>query len=269
MKNFKKHIWIGLSWSLLLFALSFILFFNFSYMGVRDQSAEKIITTNFKTIIVLFNLKILIVYCIIALFVSLFSWLLKIERKGNIILFHIFIWLWFLLRAVKISPQLFVDPLYMKGGMLQKLQVFITDLLPLWVIYAIVPLVVLAAAWRKKRLAHGLAVIMLLALFIFPFKTAAVKAQKSGRRPNILVLGTDSLRPDHISHNGYFRSTPNIDRLLARGVNFLNAKSSLARTFSSFTSVFTSNFPPDHGVRHMFPRPEELHLQNADIDPGL
>ncbi|TFG78776.1 MAG: hypothetical protein E4H23_07155 [Chrysiogenales bacterium] len=269
MKNFKKHIWIGLSWSLLLFAISFILFFNFSYMGVRDQSAEKIITTNFKTVIVLFNLKILIVYCIVALFVSLFSLLLNIERKGNIFLFHMFIWFWFLLRAVKISPQLFVDPLYMKGGILQKLQIFITDLLPLWVIYAIIPLIVLAASWRKKRLAHGLAVIMLLALFIFPFKTEAVKAQSSGGRPNILVLGTDSLRPDHISHNGYFRSTPNIDRLLARGVNFLNAKSSLARTFSSFTSVFTSTFPPDHRVRHMFPRPEKLQLRMPTLVQAL
>lgn len=254
---------------MLLFALSFILFFNFSYMGVRDQSAEKIITANFKTIIVLFNLKILFIYGVVALIVSLFSLLLRIERRGNIFLFHFFIWFWFLLRAVKISPQLFVDPLYLKGGILQKLQIFITDLLPLWVIYAILPLVVLAVAWRKKRLPHSLAIILLVALFIFPFKTAAVKAQNNGGRPNILVLGSDSLRPDHISHNGYFRSTPNIDRLLGRGVNFLNAKSSLARTFSSFTSVFTSTFPPDHRIRHMFPRPEELQLRMPTLVQAL
>ncbi|MBU4267898.1 MAG: sulfatase [Acidobacteria bacterium] len=269
MKNFKKHIWIGLSWSLLLFALSFILFFNFSYMGVRDQSVEKIITANFKTIIVLFNLKILFIYGVVALIVSLFSLLLRIERRGNIFLFHFFIWFWFLLRAVKISPQLFVDPLYLKGGILQNLQIFITDLLPLWVIYAIMPMVVLAAAWRKKRLPHGLAVIVLVALFIFPFKTTAVKAQKAGARPNILILGSDSLRPDHLSYNGYFRPTPNIDRLLARGANFLNAKSSLARTFSSFTSVFTSTFPPDHRIRHMFPRPEELQLRMPTLIQAL
>jgi hypothetical protein len=261
MKNFKKHIWIGSSWSLLLFALSFILFFNFSYMGVRDQSAEKIITDNFKTIIVLFNLKILLMYGVAALIISLFSFSLKIEHRGNILLFHVFFWFWFLLRGVKVSPQLFVEPLYMKGLVLKNMQIFITDLLPLWAIYAIFPLAVLAVAWRKKRLPHGLAIIALVALFIFPFKTAAVKAQSSGGRPNILVLGTDSLRPDHLSRNGYFRPTPNIDRLLARGANFLNAKSSLARTFSSFTSVFTSTFPPDHQVRHMFPRPEELKLK--------
>lgn len=269
MMTFKKHFGIGLSWSLLLFALSFILFFNFSYMGVRDPSAEKIITANFKTVIILFNLKILLAYLIIALFVSLFSLLLKLERKGYIFLFHMFVWFWFLLRAVKISPQLFVEPLYSKGLLLKNLQIFITDRLPLWVIFVIFPLVVLAAAWRKKRLAQGLAIITLVALFIFPFKTAAAKSSSAGLPPNILVMGADSLRPDHLSYNGYFRPTPNIDRLLARGVNFLNTKSSLARTFSSFTSVFTSTFPPDHGIRHMFPRPEELRLRMPTLIQAL
>jgi hypothetical protein len=269
MKQIKKNIWIGLSLAALLFVLSFILFFNFSYMGVRDPAAEKIITGNFKTIIVLFNLKILLVYGIVALFISLFSLLLKVERRISILLFHLFIWSWFLLRAVKVSPQLFVEPLYSKGGLLQKLQVLITDVIPLWAIYAVFPLVVLLIAWRKKRLPHALGIIALVALFIFPFKTAAVQAQRTGGRPNILVLGTDSLRPDHLSHNGYYRPTPNIDRLLQNGANFLNAKSSLARTFSSFTSVFTSTFPPDHRVRHMFPRPEELKLKLPTLIQSL
>ena len=269
MKNFKKHIWIGLSLSLLLFALSFILFFNFSYMGVRDPQAEKIITANFKAIIVLFNLKILLLYGLVALIVSLFSLALKIERRGNIFLFHMFFWSWFLLRGVKVSPQLFVEPFYMKGGGLKSLQIFITDLLPLWGIYAVLPLAILAVAWRKKRLPHGLAIIALVALFIFPFKTSAVKARNVDSRPNILVLGSDSLRPDHLSHNGYSRPTPNIDRLLASGANFLNTKSSLARTFSSFTSVLTSNFPPDHRIRHMFPRPEELQLKMPTLVQAL
>jgi hypothetical protein len=197
----------------------------------------------------------------VALIVAIFSLLLKLEKKINILLFHIFFWFWFLLKAVKISPQLFVEPLYMKGGLLKSLQVFITDAMPLFVIYAIFPLVIMVMAWKKKRLAHGLLIIALVAAFIFPFKTRAVPTEKPAQNPNILFMGTDSLRPDHLSYNGYFRPTPNIDRLLEHGANFLNAKSSLARTFSSFTSIFTSTFPPDHQIRHMFPRPEELKLK--------
>jgi hypothetical protein len=269
MEIIKKHLRISLFLAAFLFALSFILFFNFSYMGVRDPTAEKIITGSFKTIILLFNLKIMLVYGLVALFVALFSWLLGIRRRGFIFLFSLFVWSWFLLRAIKVSPQLFVEPLYARGGLLMKLQVFITDGLPLWAIYALLPLAVLAIGWKNKRLPHGLVVIALIAAFIFPFKTPAIKAQKAGGRPNILVLGTDSLRPDHLSHNGYHRPTPHIDRLLARGANFLNAKASLARTFSSFTSVLTSNFPPEHRVRHMFPRPEELQLKLPTLAQAL
>ena len=129
MKNIKKNLWIGLIWALLLFVLSFVFFFNISYMGVRDRTIEKTITDNFKGVIIFFNLKILLFYFIAALFIALFSLLLKIERKINIFLFHVFVWSWFLLKGIKISPQLFVEPLYMKGGLLKDLQVFITDVI--------------------------------------------------------------------------------------------------------------------------------------------
>ena len=261
MKNIKKNLWIGLLWALLLFVLSFVFFFNISYMGVRDKTIEKTITDNFKSVIIFFNLKILLAYLVVALVIAIFSLLLKLERKISILFLHVFVWFWFLLKGIKISPQLFVEPLYMKGGLLKILQVFITDSFPLFVIYAIFPLVIMTVAWKKKRLLHGLLVIALVAAFVFPFKTGAIKTGNPSQKPNILVLGTDSLRPDRLSYNGYFRPTPNIDRLLENGANFLNAKSSLARTFSSFTSVFTSTFPPDHQIRHMFPRPEELKLK--------
>ncbi len=261
MKTAKKHIGISLFLAAMLFASSFILFFDFSYMGERDPAAEQVITGGFKTVIVLFNLKIIAVYALVALFIALFTMLLGIERRGMIFLFQLFVWAWFLLLAVKVSPQLFVEPLYARGGLPMKLQAFITDALPLWLIRIAFPLVVMLAACRKRRPWHGAVVIALVVVFIFPFKTPALKAPPAGGRPNILVLGTDSLRPDHLGYNGYRRPTPHIDRLLRRGANFLNAKSSLARTFSSFTSVFTSNFPPEHKVRHMFPRPEELQLK--------
>lgn len=272
MAQIRKHLGIGLFLAALLFALSFILFFNFSYMGVRDQTAEKIITGSFKMVILLFNLKILLVYGLVALFMAMFSLLLHLERRLTIFLFHLFVWSWFLLRAVKVSPQLFVDALYSKGGVLQDFQVFVTDVLPLWAVYLVLPLVVMLTAWRKKRLWHGAIIMAVVVFFIFPFKTPALQSKHEPRpdgRPNILVLGTDSLRPDHLSYNGYFRPTPNIDRLLQHGANFLNAKSSLARTFSSFTSVLTSNFPPDHKVRHMFPRPEELKLKLPTLVQAL
>ena len=270
METIKKHLRIGLSLAASLFALSFILFFDFSYMGVRDAAAEKIITGSFKTIILLFNLKIMLVYGLVALFIALFSWLLRIERRGFIFLFHLFIWSWFLLRAIKVSPQLFVEPLYSKGGLLMKLQVFITDGLPLWVIYALLPLVVAAdrleeqaAAPRAGRHRPGRGLHL-------PLQDPRPSGpRRPAAAPTSWSWAPTRCGPTIFPTTAIHRPTPHIDGLLARGANFLNAKSSLARTFSSFTSVFTSNFPPDHQVRHMFPRPEELQLKLPTLVQAL
>ncbi len=269
MNQAMRHLRISLFLALALFALSFVLFFDFSYMGERDAAVEQIVTGNFKVLILLFNLKILLVYGLVALFLALCSLLLGLERRGSIFAFQLFVWSWFLLRAVKVTPQLFVEPLYSRGGLAAKLQVFVTDVLPLWAIHLLFGLAVMLTALSRRRFWHGLAVVAMVVAFIFPFKTPPLRAQAAAGPPNILVLGTDSLRPDHLSHNGYPRPTPNIDRLLARGANFLNARASLARTFSSFTSVLTSSFPPEHGIRHMFPRPEELRLKRPTLVEAL
>ena len=86
MKNIKKNLWIGSVWALLLFVLACLFFFNISYMGVRDKTIEKVITDNFKGVIIFFNLKILLFYFIVALIIAIFSLLLNIEKKINIFL---------------------------------------------------------------------------------------------------------------------------------------------------------------------------------------
>ena len=53
-----------------------------------------------------------------------------------------------------------------------------------------------------------------------PGDDAALTGAKK-RPKNIIILGSDSLRADHLSCNGYPRLTsPNIDRIAASGVNF-------------------------------------------------
>ncbi len=67
------------------------------------------------------------------------------------------------------------------------------------------------------------------------------------KKPNVLVISVDTLRPDHLSHNGYARNTsPNIDALVARGAVFENAYSSAPWTLPSYASLFTGLLPADH-----------------------
>ena len=60
------------------------------------------------------------------------------------------------------------------------------------------------------------------------------------KQPNLLLLGIDSLRPDHMSLYGYPRlTTPHIDKLAAQGCIFENAFSPSIPTTPGYGSMFT------------------------------
>jgi arylsulfatase A-like enzyme len=79
---------------------------------------------------------------------------------------------------------------------------------------------------------------------------AAALCCGSGDRPlNVLVIGIDTLRSDHLGCYGYGRDTsPAIDGLAGQGVLFENTVSQSPWTLPSFGTVFTSLYPNQHGA---------------------
>jgi hypothetical protein len=74
--------------------------------------------------------------------------------------------------------------------------------------------------------------------------------QHSGGKPNIFIIGVDSLRPDHISYLGYSRlTTPNIDDFLKNSIVFPQTITPLGRTFPSWVSLLTGQYPKSNGAR--------------------
>ena len=68
-------------------------------------------------------------------------------------------------------------------------------------------------------------------------------------RPNILLFTIDACRPDHFGCYGYGRNTtPNIDKIASEGGLFTHAFSQSAWTTPGMISIFTSLYPPTHGV---------------------
>jgi arylsulfatase A-like enzyme/Tfp pilus assembly protein PilF len=67
---------------------------------------------------------------------------------------------------------------------------------------------------------------------------------------NLLVITLDTTRADRLGAYG-FRDieTPTLDRLAAEGVLFEQASTAAPLTLPSHSSIFTSLFPPEHGVR--------------------
>lgn len=87
--------------------------------------------------------------------------------------------------------------------------------------------------------------------------------------PNILMIGSDTLRADRLSALGYRRAlTPNIDQLAEQGVLFANCYVPCARTAPSLISLMTGTWPHTHGIRDNFVADSETRLR-VDALPQL
>ena len=74
-------------------------------------------------------------------------------------------------------------------------------------------------------------------------------ARASEERPNIILIVVDALRPDHLGCYGYMRPTsPNIDSLAGSSVVLETAITQAPWTKGSFSSMFTSLYPFEHGA---------------------
>jgi arylsulfatase A-like enzyme len=77
----------------------------------------------------------------------------------------------------------------------------------------------------------------------------AMGCQRQRHPLNVVIIGVDTLRPDHLGCYGYERETsPAIDRLAAGGVVFENVYSQSPWTLPSFATIFTSLYPMQHGA---------------------
>ncbi len=96
----------------------------------------------------------------------------------------------------------------------------------------------------------GLCGLVLLALAGTSQLGAERQVQRAPQRfPSVLVVTIDTLRVDRISAYGYSRqTTPNLDRLLAQGVRFTQARTVEPLTNPALCSMFTSLHPHEHGA---------------------
>jgi arylsulfatase A-like enzyme len=95
-----------------------------------------------------------------------------------------------------------------------------------------------------RRLAPPSAFLLLLLCWL-QFAPAA----PASRFPNVLLVTVDTLRADRLSSYGYRRpTTPHIDRLLAGGVRFAQARTVEPLTNPALASLLTSSYPHEHGA---------------------
>lgn len=115
------------------------------------------------------------------------------------------------------------------------------------------------------------ALVIALAIGIFTYSNTKNSAPCSGC--NVLVIGVDTLRADHVHAFGYERdTTPTLDSLAAKGYAFTNAIAPASWTVPSFMSVMTGVYPTIHGVVNkyvVFNKSEQQLTNLKEISPSI
>lgn len=84
-----------------------------------------------------------------------------------------------------------------------------------------------------------------------------VKTQEKQIQPNIIIIGIDGLRPDHLAYRGATHNqTPHLDKLLSQSVIYDQTYTPMARTYIAWLSLLKGQYPMTHGGRFNLAPPE-------------
>ncbi len=121
----------------------------------------------------------------------------------------------------------------------------------------------------------GLLIFTAIGLYyVKPLHTrGAITVEESGfhidDKPNIILIISDALRPDHLGCYGYSRNTsPNIDRIAREGIIFNRAYAQGNWTLASTSTLFTSLHPTSHNAlsrKRILPKEAKTLIENLKV----
>jgi hypothetical protein len=121
-----------------------------------------------------------------------------------------------------------------------------------------------AGLLRLPRFTHwGLGLLLLIPLAM-PLAATHRNQAANTERPDIILIGVDSLRPDHLPRFGSpFNVAPNIESFVQDSVVFSDALTTQAHTFPATISILTGLYPTNSGARgNLFP-PALIKTENS------
>ncbi|GAA5477842.1 sulfatase [Haloferula helveola] len=134
---------------------------------------------------------------------------------------------------------------------------------------------------NRGRLAVG---SMIIALAVTGFvnergwrAAASATATSEGQPPNVIIIGSDSLRGDRLGYAGYRPGrtdgpaaagvSPEIDTWSESAAVFEVCRTPIGSTLESGVSVMSSTYPHTHGLRQMFASREQIEAVRDGVTP--
>jgi arylsulfatase A-like enzyme len=117
---------------------------------------------------------------------------------------------------------------------------------------------------KRWKYTAAVAIIALPAGVLWQNAGVATTAQNA--QPDVIFIGLDSLRPDHIgAASGSPSLTPALDLFLAQSWMAERAYTPLARTFPSWMSILSGRYPFEHGGRYNLIDPQLINRLDANL----
>ncbi len=275
---------------LFLFLYGLVNNLSMSYMGNTSDEVVRYIFTNFSGTIILFLLRVLSTYMVIALLIGFLchAFFLSIIRimglspsrlklfLGNALATFL-VFLTFFLRDIILYPQLYMNNFYNKNFIFQHLVDFLTDhvspsvftvlQIVLLSVFLITVTIALFKAYRRKTVIGLISLVLLASIVILVNYFRSQPAPRTKKTPpSLIIFASDALRPDHLSGLGYsYDTSPHIDRLIKEGAQFSRTYIEVPRTFPSWISFLTGQYCSTHGVRHMFPTSRDINRNFSSL----
>lgn len=117
--------------------------------------------------------------------------------------------------------------------------------------FSIMILAIFISLWSIIKLTPNIVLALTGIIFALLLHGSQAKIIDGGSlaKPNIILIGIDSLRPDFVGFFGYEKITPHLDAFLNHATVFSDAFSPLARTFPAWVSILSGEYPKKNGVR--------------------
>ncbi|MHB1949024.1 MAG: sulfatase-like hydrolase/transferase [Gammaproteobacteria bacterium] len=164
----------------------------------------------------------------------------------------------FLLWFVGIAFVLCANQIYFPNSKFASLTHFIIPNGLAYVIFIVASIIIgliaglalLGIFLNAPRRMGGLVLVSVVCLFMhYRLTTPVLTDATTVDKPNIILIGIDSLRPDFLGFFGYEKHTPHIDKFLNQATVFADAFTPIARTFPAWVSILSGEYPKHNGVR--------------------
>jgi hypothetical protein len=146
-----------------------------------------------------------------------------------------------------------------------------------WVFGVFYSLLVMVAVEGRKKKIGVLFVVLLTCIGVYnhlPHFLAnnprSFVATSNKRKPPVIILGVDSLRTDQLTMFGApERVLPHVEQFLEQSIVFKDAHTPLARTFPSWISILTGNYPVNSGARYNLIKRNRLQERTPFLGTAL